>query len=171
MPVLPDPVIATIEDQFMKDIGCTPKVALTKEKFDDIRAEINQDNYEKLKHLQTRVTPKSQALFKKDWAAKAEPDGIQPEPPEEDVLEEALRITSGDRQSQYGPPEQDFTRTAAMWSGLFGHKLKEPFEARDVAMAMICLKLSRETHQRKRDNSVDVAGYARLLHIINQANP
>lgn len=86
---------------------------------------------------------------------------------EEDVLEEALRITSGDRQNQYGPPDQDFTRTAAMWSALFGHKLKSPFEARDVAMAMICLKLSRETHQRKRDNAVDGAGYFRCLHLCN----
>lgn len=86
---------------------------------------------------------------------------------QEDVLEEALRITSGDRQNQYGPPDQDFTRTAAMWSALFGHKLKSPFEARDVAMAMICLKLSRETHQRKRDNAVDGAGYFRCLHLCN----
>lgn len=88
---------------------------------------------------------------------------------EEDVLEEALRLTSGDRQNQYGPPDQDFTRTAALWSALFGHKLNAPFEARDVAMAMICLKLSRETHQRKRDNAVDGAGYFRCLHICNEA--
>lgn len=89
---------------------------------------------------------------------------------EEDVLLEALRLTSGDRQAQYGPPDQDFTRTAGMWSALFGHKLKEPFEARDVAMAMICLKLSRETHQRKRDNATDIAGYARCMDICNQAD-
>ena len=88
---------------------------------------------------------------------------------EEDVLEEALRLTSGDRQNQYGPPDQDFARTAALWSALFGHKLNAPFEARDVAMAMICLKLSRETHQRKRDNAVDGAGYFRCLHICNEA--
>lgn len=90
-------------------------------------------------------------------------------PDEEDVLEEALRITKGDRQNQYGPPEQDFARTAALWSALFADKLSRPFEARDVAMAMICLKLSRETHMRKRDSAVDIAGYARLLHIVNQA--
>ena len=87
----------------------------------------------------------------------------------EDILEEALRITSGDRQAQYGPPDQDFARTAAMWSALFGDKLSSPFEARDVAMAMICLKLSRETHQRKRDNSVDGAGYFRCLYLCNEA--
>lgn len=84
---------------------------------------------------------------------------------EEDILLEALRITKGERNAQYGPPEQDFTRTAAMWTALKGVE----FEAREVAMFMIALKLSRETHQRKRDNAVDIAGYARCLDICNQA--
>jgi hypothetical protein len=74
-----------------------------------------------------------------------------------DILEEALRITKGDRNASYGPPDQDFQRTAAMWSAIKG----VPFEAREVALFMVALKLSRETHQRKRDNWVDIAGYAR----------
>lgn len=76
---------------------------------------------------------------------------------EEDILEEAIRITEGDRNASYGPPDQDFQRTAAMWSAIKG----VPFEAREVAMFMVAMKLSRETHQRKRDNWVDIAGYAR----------
>ena len=83
-----------------------------------------------------------------DPAATADP---------EDILTEALRITQGDRQNAYGPPDQDFTRTAAMWSTLKGVE----FSAREVAMFMIALKLSRETHQRNRDNWTDIAGYAR----------
>lgn len=76
---------------------------------------------------------------------------------EEDILDEAARITKGDRNNSYGPPDQDFQRIAGMWSNL-----KEvEFDAREVAMFMICVKLSRETHQRKRDNWVDMAGYAR----------
>lgn len=75
----------------------------------------------------------------------------------EDVLEEALRITKGDRNDAYGPPDADFQRTAEMWSAMKGVH----FEAREVAMFMIALKLSRESHQRKRDNWVDIAGYAR----------
>jgi hypothetical protein len=79
-----------------------------------------------------------------------------------DILAEASRITRGSRQLQYGPPDQDFRRTAGMWSALFESKLKYgmKFEPRDVALAMILLKTSRETHQRKRDNWVDIAGYA-----------
>lgn len=75
----------------------------------------------------------------------------------EDILEEAIRITRGDRQASYGPPDQDFRRTAAMWSALKG----VDFEPREVALFMVALKLSRETYQRKRDNWVDIAGYAR----------
>lgn len=67
------------------------------------------------------------------------------------------RVTSGDRQAQYGPPDQDFRRIAAMWGALKG----VPFSAREVAMFMVCVKLSRETHQKKRDNWVDIAGYAK----------
>lgn len=75
----------------------------------------------------------------------------------EDILEEALRITKGDRQNQYGPVDQDFARTAKMWSALKGIE----FSTTDIAMFQICIKLSRETHQKKRDNWTDIAGYAR----------
>ena len=81
----------------------------------------------------------------------------QMEQAEPDILEEALRITKGDRQAQYGPPDQDFARTAAMWSAWKGVE----FEPRDVAIFMILLKTSREKHQKKRDNWVDIAGYSR----------
>lgn len=82
----------------------------------------------------------------------------------EDILDEAARVTRGDRQAAYGPPDQDFRRTAAMWSALKG----VAFSARDVAMFMIALKLSREIHQKKRDNAVDIAGYARCLSICQE---
>lgn len=87
----------------------------------------------------------------------------------QDILEEALKITRGSRNALYGPPDQDFRRTAGMWSALFAAKLREgeSFEPRDVALAMILLKTSRETHQRKRDNWVDIAGYARCGSLCN----
>jgi hypothetical protein len=86
------------------------------------------------------------------------------EPQNKDILEEALDITKGDRQSSYGPPDQDFARTAKMWEVLLAPCVKDgelEIEPRFVAMCMIALKLSRETHQRKRDNWVDIAGYSR----------
>lgn len=88
---------------------------------------------------------------------------------DEDILDTAARITRGDRNASYGPPDQDFRRTAGMWSALFVTKLQdgETFEPRDVAMAMILLKCSRESHQRKLDNWVDIAGYARCGSLCN----
>lgn len=91
--------------------------------------------------------------------------------PQEDILAEAYRLTSGDRNAQYGPPDQDFARTAGLWTALFAHKLKdgEKFETWEVAQAMICLKLSRLQHSRKRDNVVDGAGYFRCMDTCYKA--
>lgn len=88
-----------------------------------------------------------------------------------DVLKEALEVTQGDRQAQYGPPDQDFRRTAGMWTALFGDLLKDgaSFEPFHVAQAMILLKMSRQMHQRKRDNWVDAAGYARCGAMCDEA--
>lgn len=93
----------------------------------------------------------------------------QPREATGDILEEALQITSGDRQAAYGPPDQDFRRTADMWSALFRSMLRDgvAFEPFHVAQAMILLKMSRQLHQRKRDNWVDTAGYARCGHICD----
>ena len=83
--------------------------------------------------------------------------------PDCDILDVAASITRGDRQAGYGPPDQDFRKTADMWTGMFQYMLAPgaAFEPRHVAMAMICIKLSREFHQKKRDNWIDIAGYAR----------
>lgn len=81
----------------------------------------------------------------------------------ETILEEAARITAGDRQTDYGPPQADFERTAAIWSALKG----VPFEAREVALFLIAVKLSRESHCPKRDNWVDIAGYAHCGDLCN----
>jgi hypothetical protein len=84
---------------------------------------------------------------------------------EEDVLEEALRLTTGDRNNSYGPPTQDFAKTAAMWSAILGTEVK----AKHVALCMIALKLSRATCAAKRDNWTDIAGYARCGYLCEQA--
>lgn len=84
---------------------------------------------------------------------------------DEDVLEEALRLTKGDRNNSYGPPTQDFARTAAMWSAILGCEVKP----KHVALCMIALKLSRATWAAKRDNWTDIAGYARCGFLCEQA--
>lgn len=85
----------------------------------------------------------------------------EPETPALSILDEAARVTSGERQTDYGHPRDDFTRTAVMWNGLLASKLRQPITAMDVPLCMIAVKLAREAHRHKRDNLVDIAGYAR----------
>lgn len=84
---------------------------------------------------------------------------------EEDVLEEALRLTKGDRQNAYGPADQDFRRTAMMWTAILGVEVTSV----KVALCMMALKISRAVWMGKRDNWVDAAGYARCGWQCEQA--
>lgn len=88
--------------------------------------------------------------------------------PQETVLEEAQRIVYGARQEAYGHPFDDFGRTSQLMTALVQHKLKygQSITRQDVALFMICVKLSREVNQHKRDNAVDGAGYWATLQMI-----
>lgn len=78
------------------------------------------------------------------------------------VLLEAKSLIEGDRNVTYGTPTENFTNIAAVWNVLFAHKFSEnnAFTPGDVAEAMIALKLCRNIAEKKRDNAVDIAGYA-----------
>lgn len=77
------------------------------------------------------------------------------------VLDEAKGLITGDRNAIYGPPTQDFLRTAAM-ANAFGFQVNgKPLESHHVAVFMGLLKLSRLAWSPgKRDSWVDLAGYA-----------
>lgn len=72
---------------------------------------------------------------------------------------QAQRLVNGTRQSDYGKPLDDFSRTAKFWEAIFGI----PVSAEQVAMAMVCVKLSREINKPKPDNRTDAAGYIETL--------
>lgn len=89
--------------------------------------------------------------------------------PRADVLREAERLITGDRNNQYGPPTQDFDRTAKILNGMGLRVVTDEgdqigvtdIEAHHVALIMAALKLSRLIWQPdKRDSWVDLAGYA-----------
>ncbi len=86
----------------------------------------------------------------------------------EPVLDQAQRITASDRQDDYGHPSEDFALTARMWTGILAAKLREGAEvsAMDVPLCMIAVKLARQAHRHKRDNLVDIAGYARTAAMV-----
>lgn len=82
----------------------------------------------------------------------------------ESILSEADRLTARDRNADYGHPSEDFARAAALINTVLGTAL----EPRDIGLLMICVKLAREAHKPKRDNLVDIAGYARTIDMIDE---
>ncbi len=86
--------------------------------------------------------------------------------PTETFGQEVDRITSVDRQATYGRPADDFARTSAMWEPIFGLP-PGAISPDKVALAMICVKVSRLCHGFKRDSALDIAGYARTIDMIH----
>ena len=78
--------------------------------------------------------------------------------PRQECLEDAARIVSGDRDKQYGGPENNFNRIAKIWSVIFGI----PVTKEDVAMAMVAVKVARYASKSgfQPDTWTDIAGYA-----------
>lgn len=74
-----------------------------------------------------------------------------------EILDTAKRIVTGDREQQYGSPEDNFATIAGFWTTY----LEREVTAHDVAMMMVLLKVARiQSGQVKADNYVDLAGYA-----------
>jgi hypothetical protein len=80
------------------------------------------------------------------------------------VTEEARSTVREDRIHQYGHPLDFCESVAGHWSVLFGIEVS----AEQVALAMLHFKVAREAHQHKRDNLVDIAGYAEVLDMIHR---
>ncbi len=96
----------------------------------------------------------------------------RPEPanPPLNVLAEAARITSGDRHSDYGHPEQNLGGIADAWSAYLRRRYGADapvLDGRAVAMLNIMAKVIRDAHKPKRDNLIDIAGYARTAEMLD----
>ena len=78
--------------------------------------------------------------------------------PRQEALAEAANIIQGQRDVQYGGPEDNFSRIAKIWSVIF----EKDITAEDVAMAMIGLKVARYASKSgyQPDTWIDIAGYA-----------
>jgi hypothetical protein len=86
----------------------------------------------------------------------------------ETILTEAAEATSGDRQRDYGHPAENHHTTAEMWQAYLRRKYSVlvGFTSRDICMMNILQKISRDANAPKRDNLVDIAGYARNCEMI-----
>ena len=93
-------------------------------------------------------------------------------------LDEAKNIINGERQDQYGNPEDSFALVAKYWEAYLNaseytdeDNLKPKdlnvdieLDAKDIAHMMILFKLARcSGQQEKRDNYVDIAGYTAIV--------
>jgi hypothetical protein len=79
-----------------------------------------------------------------------------------DILTEAHAAVYGERHASYGPPIDDFTCQAQMFSAYLSRTNGRPVEVQpdDIAALMVLVKVARQAHAPKRDNWVDMAGYA-----------
>lgn len=88
----------------------------------------------------------------------------------ETVLNAAKRCVCGDREQDYGSPENNFRTIASMWNSyLYGAGLMENHDPtvwkgikpKDVAAMLALLKIARiASGHAKADNWIDLAGYA-----------
>jgi len=85
-----------------------------------------------------------------------------------EVLANANKCVNGDREQDYGSPENNFRTIAAMWNAYLGNKTGAArgvapvaLDAKDVAAMLCLLKVARiSSGHAKADNWIDLAGYA-----------
>lgn len=94
-----------------------------------------------------------------------------PKTPERvEILNEAAGLIVGQRQQDYGTPEENFQRMADYANIHFGKNLKYniPITPRQTAEYMILLKMARTINSPTRDSYVDIGGYAGIAGELAQ---
>lgn len=75
-----------------------------------------------------------------------------------EILQTAEKYVMGDREQQYGTPEDNFKTIADFWNTYLGINF---INSHDVPIMMCLLKVARiASGQMKDDNYIDLAGYA-----------
>ena len=77
-----------------------------------------------------------------------------------ELLAKATTIVTGERDAQYGGPEDSFGRIAKLWTAYLENRISILPE--DVACMMMLLKVARlrSSCYESMDSWVDIAGYA-----------
>ena len=90
------------------------------------------------------------------------------------ILHEAEDLINGDRAEEYGDAQENFGRAANILESMLGTEdwillgSKSHITADIMIKAMMAVKLARHAHKRKRDNLVDLCGYAELLSRVQR---
>lgn len=80
----------------------------------------------------------------------------------ESVLQEAERLVNGEKRNDYGSATDACNDIASHWSVI----LKTEVTPEQVCLCMVAMKIVRECNKSKRDNVVDIAGYAAVLEKV-----
>lgn len=90
------------------------------------------------------------------------------------ILLEAEEIINGDREQTYGHFSKNLENIASLWQTYINAAADEDgnieLTAKDVCMMMCLLKIAREANKHKRDNLVDLCGYAALAEKVEELN-
>ena len=81
----------------------------------------------------------------------------------DEILAAAQRCVSGDREQDYGSPENNFLTIGNLWTIYLAAsgKLTARITSKDVAAMLALLKIARiASGHAKADNWIDLAGYA-----------
>ena len=81
-----------------------------------------------------------------------------------DILAEAAKLTTGDRNAAYGHPHDNLTHMADMVNAYLTGKqgCVLSLDAEDMAWIMVFAKVSRTVATYKDDNYIDAAAYAAI---------
>jgi len=81
-----------------------------------------------------------------------------------ETLDEASKLINGDRQANYGTPQENFDRIAKGWSVL----LETDVTPEMVALCMAWLKMARLVNGPHHDSYVDGCGYMALASELSE---
>lgn len=78
------------------------------------------------------------------------------------ILDHAGQCVNGDREGDYGSPENSFRAIGELWETYISTSKHTDLiiEPRDVAAMMALMKIARIASGKKTDNWIDLAGYA-----------
>jgi hypothetical protein len=96
------------------------------------------------------------------------PESSEKTPLRVEALRQAALIINGDRNAQYGEPEDNFSRIGKIWSVILNHEVT----SEDVAMMMVGLKVARYAANSgfQGDTWIDIAGYAGCGYEVGNIN-
>lgn len=88
-----------------------------------------------------------------------------------EILDEAFKLVSKDRQGSYGHPLDDYTKVTEIFKSLTGNNLT----VYEALLFMVSVKLARlrtnlELNKVHHDSLVDALGYLTCIKMVEEAN-